>query len=163
MPVLWMSSDNRLSVRGYRNAIHLEGLLQWLRGRRTSIPFEKGCDPDLEPEGIMNIKGPWEVPGANVFRVVAPNMEHQNKKSGICPPYPWAIVATTDPESVGGEAAAAFARAISAVPSLIEACQKALDALGEDRTPADRGTAEFFIRRALRKAIDSPAIGALKE
>jgi hypothetical protein len=33
--------------------------------------------------------GPWAVPGANVFRVIAPEAEHHNPRMGECPPYPW--------------------------------------------------------------------------
>lgn len=97
----------------------------------------------------MNLKGPWEVPGANIFKVVAPNMEHQNKKEGMCPPYPWAVIADTDPESVGGENAAGLARAISALPDLVEACQRALSALGED---PDKSALGRCLRIALAKA-----------
>lgn len=97
----------------------------------------------------MNLKGPWEVPGANVFKVVAPNMEHQNKKEGMCPPYPWAIIADTDPESVGGETAAACARAIAAVPNLVDACRKALVFLREG---GDKEMVEFDLCAALAKA-----------
>ncbi len=97
----------------------------------------------------MNLDGPWEVPVANVFSVVAPKMEHQNKREGMCPPYPWAIVAETDPDSVGGEAAAGFARAIAAVPNLVDACRKALSALCEG---GDKDEAEKSLRQALVKA-----------
>jgi hypothetical protein len=63
--------------------------------------------------------GQWRIPGANVFRVVAPDAPHQNKRSGMCPPYEWAIVCETDPESVGGPQAAANARLIAAAKDLL--------------------------------------------
>jgi hypothetical protein len=76
--------------------------------------------------------GPWRIPGANIFRVVAPDAPHQNKPSGMCPPYAWAVVCETDPESVGGPQAAANARLISAAPDLLAACRSVLEMLGSD-------------------------------
>ena len=66
-------------------------------------------------EALGTTPGPWRVPGANVFRVVAPEAPHENQPSGMCPPYPWAIVAECDPGSVGGEQAAANARLIASL------------------------------------------------
>ncbi len=57
---------------------------------------------------------PWAVPVANVFRVIAPHAPHNNKKSGMCPPYEWAIACDVDPESTNGPEAAANARRIVA-------------------------------------------------
>ena len=66
-----------------------------MNGRKKPRPWK----PKHSPE-------PWAIPGANVFRVVAPSATHQNKPKGMCPPYGWAIVCDTDPDSVSGEAAA---------------------------------------------------------
>ena len=41
---------------------------------------------------------------------------------------------------------------MGASPRLLEACRRALDALGEDRTPTDRRAAERFIHEAVRAA-----------
>ena len=59
--------------------------------------------------------GPWAIPVANVFRVVAPNVKPLQGH------YPWAVVADTDPDSLGGPEAAATARLIAAAPELLEA------------------------------------------
>lgn len=40
--------------------------------------------------------GPWAVPVANVFRVVAPGAPHYNPPMGMTPPYPWRIVHEPD-------------------------------------------------------------------
>lgn len=94
--------------------------------------------------------GPWEVPGANVFRVVAPEAPHENKGSGLAPPYPWAIVADTDPDSVGGPEAAANARLIAAAPKLLEALREIED-IWQDGSGPDGGTTEIA-RAAIAKA-----------
>lgn len=36
--------------------------------------------------------GPWAVPGANVFRVIAPEAEHHNPTQGRTSPYPWRVI-----------------------------------------------------------------------
>lgn len=36
---------------------------------------------------------PWAVPVANVFRLIAPEAEHDNQPMGKTPPYPWLIIA----------------------------------------------------------------------
>ena len=58
--------------------------------------------------------GPWEIPVANVFRVVAPKARHHNPPSGKAPPYPWAIIADADTEGTSGEQAASNMQYISA-------------------------------------------------
>jgi hypothetical protein len=40
----------------------------------------------------------------------------------------------------------------AAAPEMLEACKRALDALGEDRTPTDRREAERFIHEIVKKA-----------
>src|SRR5690606_17625289 len=57
--------------------------------------------------------GPWEIPAANVFRVVAPKAGHHNPPSGKAPPYPWAIIADADTEGTSGEQAASNMQYIS--------------------------------------------------
>jgi len=57
--------------------------------------------------------GPWEIPVANVFRVVAPKARHHNPPSGKAPPYPWAIIADADTEGTSGEQAASNMQYIS--------------------------------------------------
>jgi hypothetical protein len=86
---------------------------------------------------MSHTAAPWEVPAANVFRVVAPGAPHENKPDGACPPYPWAIIAETDPQSVGGEQAAANARLIAAAPDLLSA----LKALRAEVPPYSLGSA----------------------
>ena len=70
---------------------------------------------------MKHTDGPWEIPGANLFRIVAPSAPHQNKPAGLCPPYPWAVIADVDPDSLGGEQAAANARLIAAAPDSLSA------------------------------------------
>ena len=53
--------------------------------------------------------GPWRIPGAHVFRVVAPETQNQGD-----PYYPWAVIADADPHSVDGEQAAVNACYIAA-------------------------------------------------
>lgn len=43
--------------------------------------------------------GPWATVVANVFRIVAPGAAHKNQPEGKCPPYPWRIIADTNPDS----------------------------------------------------------------
>lgn len=50
--------------------------------------------------------GPWAIPVANVFRVIAPEAEHENPRMGLTPGYPWRVVADTDPFNVNDTAAA---------------------------------------------------------
>lgn len=104
-----------------------------------------------EPQNPPWTPGPWVVPGANVFRVVSSHAQHQNKRSGMAPPYPWAIVADMAPESVGGEQAAANARLIAAAPELAAA----LEALrGQVQFVMERGLVELLGMDILREPLD---------
>lgn len=76
-------------------------------------------------------KGPWEIPVANLFRVVAPEAQHMNEPSGMAPPYPWAVVAETDPKSVGGVQANANALLICAAPALYAALERLVTFVGK--------------------------------
>ena len=58
--------------------------------------------------------GPWAVPVANVFRVLAPGEPHSNPAEGKAPPYPWRIVA----DLIGPDANAADAVAIAHLRNL---------------------------------------------
>lgn len=97
---------------------------------------------------VEHTPGRLAIPAANVFRVIAPDAPHNNKKEGWCSPYPWAIVCDVCPESTSGEEAHANARRIvscwnacigiapEAVPKLLEACKRTkeiLDAWGPER------------------------------
>jgi hypothetical protein len=77
-----------------------------------------GFDIVHHPGASKSTPGPWAVMGANVFRVVAPGAPHENEMSGICPPFPYAIVCETNPDSVPGDQAAANAQAISQLPTM---------------------------------------------
>ena len=78
--------------------------------------------PDLEAikaRAEAATPGPWAVPGANVFRVIAPEAEHHNPRMGACPPYPWRVIA--EPSSYDPSAADAefIAHARTDVPDLV--------------------------------------------
>lgn len=75
-----------------------------------------GVSDDLD--AVKPTIGLWAVMASNLYRVVAPAAPHRNMPSGICPPFPYAIVCETNPESVGGEEAARNASAISKLPEM---------------------------------------------
>jgi len=76
--------------------------------------------------------GPWAIPVANMFRVIAPEAQHTNGPAGATPPYPWCIVADVGHETTGPADAEFIAAARNAVPDLIaqvEALESERDAL----------------------------------
>lgn len=65
--------------------------------------------------------GPWAIPNANVFRVIAPDAEHHNPKQGRTPPYPWRIVADMGDEGTAAADATFIAYARTDIPALLDA------------------------------------------
>ena len=63
--------------------------------------------------------GPWEVPAANVFRVLAPGAPHHNPPQGLCPPYPWRVVVEASQNDPSAEDVAFIAHARTDVPALV--------------------------------------------
>lgn len=100
--------------------------------------------------------GPWAIPVANVFRVVAP---HAPREKPVDPrAYPWPVVADTDPQSTSGGEAAANARLIAAAPELLEAAKGLLQLIGHGSggpfEPRADGTYNERVE-ALFKAVDT--------
>jgi hypothetical protein len=62
---------------------------------------------------------PWEVPTANVFRVVAPGQPHHNAQSGLAPPYPWRLICETGPYDQEAADFAFIAAARTDIPALV--------------------------------------------
>jgi hypothetical protein len=75
--------------------------------------------------------GPWAVPGANVFRVVAPDAPHSNPRQGHHPPYPWRVVADLDGPDGSDDDARFIAAARTLVPALITEVERLRAALDE--------------------------------
>jgi len=93
----------------------------------------------VTPEELAVIKarteaatpGPWAVPVANVFRVIAPEEEHHNPPHGLTPPYPWHIVCKMS--DFDGEATDAefIAHARTDVPALVAEVERLWEALNQ--------------------------------
>src|SRR5690606_23902433 len=78
--------------------------------------------------------GPWEIPVANVFRVVAPKAGHHNPPSGKAPPYPWAIIADADTEGTSGKQAASNMQYIATFdPPTVLAVLNEIERLRQER------------------------------
>lgn len=84
--------------------------------------------------------GPWAVPVANVFRVIAPDQPHINEPMGMTPPYPWRIVAEMGVEETAARDAAFIA---ACDPGTITALLDRLDAL-EAVAEGDTWAAQTF-------------------
>lgn len=83
--------------QGFRDAIdaHAEWVAEQLAPLREMAEAASKATP-----------GPWVVPVANVFRVIAPDEPHNNPKQGMTPPYPWRVVAEMgDPDGSAADAA----------------------------------------------------------
>jgi len=68
--------------------------------------------------------GPWEVPVANVFRVIAPSATHTNRRQGLSPPYPWLVVADMGDPDGNARDARFIAAARSLVPALCDEVER---------------------------------------
>lgn len=104
----------------------------------------------LRPLAERATPGPWAVPAANVFRVIAPDQPHSNSKQGITPPYPWRVVADMG-EHDGDAHDAAFIANVSpdVVLRLLDEIAR-LEALqsGESEPNAGSGAHDSGTRRA---------------
>jgi hypothetical protein len=73
--------------------------------------------------------GPWAIPTANIFRVIAPEQPHTNPKQGLSPPYPWRVIADMgDPDGTISDAEFIVA-ARDSVPELLDLIDKCKAAL----------------------------------
>ncbi len=96
--------------------------------------------------------GPWAVPVANVFRVVCPGAEHHNPPMGLCPPYPWRVIAEPSVYDPSAADAEFIAHARTDVPALVAEVERLrgaanwlLEQVGRDGP--DRGAAVAQLRR----------------
>jgi len=69
-------------------------------------------------------RGPWEVPVANVFRVIAPSATHTNERQGLTPPYPWLVVADMGDPDGNARDARFIAAARTLVPALCDGVER---------------------------------------
>lgn len=77
--------------------------------------------------------GPWAIPNANVFRVIAPDAQHTNPKQGMGPPYPWRIVADMGDQDGNAADALFIAYARTDVPALLAEVVRLRAALAQVR------------------------------
>lgn len=77
--------------------------------------------------------GPWKVPIANVFVVVAPNAPHHNPPEGLCPPYPWRVVVEPSLNDPSAEDAEFIAHAREDVPALVAEVERLREEVAELR------------------------------
>ena len=91
--------------------------------------------------------GPWEVPGANVFRVVAPSATHTNRRQGLSPPYPWLVVADMGDPDGNARDARFIAQSRTLVPALCDEVER-LRRLCETHGVDPEGCDECFVASA---------------
>jgi len=103
--------------------------------------------------------GPWVLPVANVFRVIAPDEPHTNKKEGICPAYPWRIVCDMGVPDGQGADARFIAEARTAVPALIARCRE----LTAERDRYMNIASEAVVVAGRRRLADGEAIERLRD
>jgi hypothetical protein len=73
----------------------------------------------IEARAEAATPGPWAIPNANVFRVIAPDAEHHNPPQGMTPPYPWRVICEEGEADANGHDAAFIAAARTDVPDLV--------------------------------------------
>jgi hypothetical protein len=73
----------------------------------------------IEARAEAATPGPWAIPNANVFRVIAPDAEHHNPPQGMTPPYPWRVICEEGEADANGHDAIFIAAARSDVPDLV--------------------------------------------